>query len=440
MWRHPGVALASILVATAAQRATAQEWVVDWGATARAEYSDNYFFTATDKQSATTGTVTPFVTAARRTETSEVASVVAVGYNKVWGPDVDYGSGRAALNASLLAERSLWTGNASFVRSASLQNTASPTGTVFALAFTNATSVNGGYSYAVTENWSAGATAGGYANTYSAVQGSGTFSNDQGYYAGGTAAYTSSERTRFTLNAGYSYFKSTTDHADNVQLTIGAVHQFSPQLTLSASAGAFWNDTRTSQTDLVPASTVRNTGGLYGGSLSYALSEKAQLAIDVAENLSPSGVGTLTKNDTASVSLAYRFSERLTGRVAASYLRTSSVGAQVNSYTNKDIQGAAGISYNLAERWKLEGGYVYHHARYSQNSSEPSSNLVFVSLGYNWPGASFTPWVAARAEAQGLPGAGPVSLVGRSQLPLPTPALPEVPPEEASPFDRYMIP
>ena len=100
----------------AAQPATAQEWVVDWGATARAEYSNNYFFTATDKQSATTGTVTPFVAAARRTETSEVASVVAVGYNKVWGPDVDYGSGRAALNASSLAERSLWTGNASFVR------------------------------------------------------------------------------------------------------------------------------------------------------------------------------------------------------------------------------------------------------------------------------------------------------------------------------------
>jgi hypothetical protein len=406
------------------------------GVTARAEYNDNYFFTATDKQSAVTGTVTPFAAAARQTETSQIVSVLAVGYNKVWGPDVDYGSGRVAVNGSLLAERSLWSGDASFVRSASLQNQVGPTGTVLALAYTNATTVNGAYSYATAENWSVGATAGGYANTYSGVQSGGSFSNNWGYYAGATGGYKPSERARFNFNVGYSYFKSTTDRADNVQVTVGAVHQFSPQLTLSGAAGGFWNDTQKNQNQLVAASRVRETGGLYGGSVSYAFSERGLLAFNVLENLSPTASGTMSRSDNAGVSLSYGFSERLAGRLGANFSRTSSVGAQLNSYTNKDLQGDVGISYQLAERWKLDAGYRYERAKYTQNSSEPAANVVFVTIGYNWPGASFTPWVGGQPEVQGLPGAGPVSLIGRYQPTAPT----ETPPAEVSPFDRYTIP
>lgn len=145
-----------VLIATVAvvpSLATAQEWSVQSGATARAEYNDNYFLAPADKQSALTATMTPFVTAARRTETSDVTALVAVGANKVWGPSptVDYLSGRFGLDGSLRETRSTWSGNASFVRSSNLQSEIRPTGTTFVLAFTNAASATGGYTYALTE-------------------------------------------------------------------------------------------------------------------------------------------------------------------------------------------------------------------------------------------------------------------------------------------------
>ena len=64
--------------------AKAQAWSVQSGVAARVEYNDNYFFTANNAQSAFTASVTPFVTAARRTETSDVTALLAVGANKVW--------------------------------------------------------------------------------------------------------------------------------------------------------------------------------------------------------------------------------------------------------------------------------------------------------------------------------------------------------------------
>jgi hypothetical protein len=68
-----------------------------------------------------------------------------------------------------------------------------------------------------------------------------------------------------------------------------------------------------------------------------------------------------------------------------------------------------GLTYQFAERWKLDAAYQYTRTRYAQNSSEPRSNVVFVSVAYNWPGASFTSWLGNPAETQGLPGAGPMS-------------------------------
>ncbi len=138
-----GVACVATAATAVASLASAQEWSVQSGATARIEYNDNYFFTSSatqssisgsstpvGTQSAFTGTITPFITAARRTETSDVTALIAIGANKVWGlsPTVDYLSGNFGLIGSLREARSTWTGNASFVRSASLQNETEPDG------------------------------------------------------------------------------------------------------------------------------------------------------------------------------------------------------------------------------------------------------------------------------------------------------------------------
>ncbi len=192
------------------------------------------------------------------------------------------------------------------------------------------------------------------------------------------------------------------------------MHQFSPQLTLSASAGGFWDKTKVVQSDLPAAgSEQRTTGELYGGSISYTFSERTQFGVNVSENLTPSGSGTLNKTDVASATLTHRFSEGLTGRLGASYNRTTIPVTISSSSTDSYYVGEFGLSYALAERWKLDAGYRYSRASYGQTSGEPRSNVVFVSIGYNWPGASFTDWVGLRPDVQGLPGAGAVLLSER---------------------------
>ena len=453
------LALALAAIVTPAV-AAAQAWSVQSGATARGEFNDNYFFTSTNQQSAFTASVSPFVTAARRTETSDVSALLAVGLNRVWGPSptADYVSGRAGLNGAVNDDRSTWTGAISFVRAPLLQYAQTQAGTTLVRAYTNTANVNGSYSYALTERWSVGATAAWYDNNYAAVEGGSALSDNHGYNAGATLNYLYSERTRITAAAIFSNYSSDIARSDAVTTTLGIVHEFSPQLTLSASVGGFWSDIQTTQTALVCPTTPilcdtgvaqrvpvssgtqrHDSGPLYGGGLSYAFSERTRLFASYSQSISPGSTGTLTRTNNAAAALSHDFSERLTARLGVGYTRTAFPTALSGSFVNQTYLGEIGASYRLAERWILDAGYRYTRADYADNPSQPTSNVVFVSIAYNWPGTSFTDWVGTRVGADSLPGAGPISFPERR--PAPTSAEPpSAPPESSSPFDAFPIP
>jgi len=439
--------------------ATAQAWFVQGGAAARAEFNDNYFFTSTERQSAYTASISPFITAARRTETSDVTALLAVGLNEVWGPSptTTYVSGRLGLISTLRDERSTWAGDVSLSRAPLLQSAQTSTGVTLVRAYTNTASVNGSYSYALTERWSVGAIAGWYGNTYSEVEGASLLSNNRGYNAGATLDYQYSERTRATAAVTYSHYSSDITRNAAVTTTLGLVHRLSPQLSLSASIGKFWSNIETTQTALVCPTTPtlcdtgvvqrvpvlsgerrRDSGPLYGGSLNYAFSERTGLFLGLSENLSPSSTGTLTKTDNVAASLSHRFSERLIGRVGLGYTRTAYPAGLSSSFTNTTYVGEIGTSFRLAERWTLEAGYQYTRAEYADNPSQPTSNFVFISVAYNWPGSSFSDWLDTRFNSlSNRVGAGPVSL----PAPATTPSTAEQPsglPEKT--FDNFTIP
>lgn len=473
---RPTRALVAAAFAAWPMIAAAESWLLQNGFSARTQYTDNYFFAATGKESGFTATVSPFVTAARRTETSEVAAVLAVGANKVWGlsENIDYLSGRLGLDGTLRDDRSTWAGSIAYSRAPTLQNQITQRGNVLALAYTDTASANGSYSYQASERWSLGVRAGAFNNQYSSVQSQSTnasLQNNSAYYGGGTINYAYSERTQFNFVAAYGHTTSDLTRSDSITATIGFVHRFSERFTISASVGEFWTDIQATQTALVcPTTPVlcdsgvvlrvpitsgdsrSDNGQLYGGNVSYAFSERTSFSALLSENLAPSSAGTLTKTDTAGASLSHSFSERLTGRLGASYSRTVFPSGLSGLSTTNYYSGEVGMSYLLAERWRLDAGYRYVRAEYTQQSaSEPQSNTVFVSIGYNWPGASFTDWVGARLDTQGLPGAGPVPLSAGSSVTARTAAPTEPvdaeqaseagqPTPETSPFDQFTIP
>ncbi len=390
--------VAIILVAAAATAgpsiATAQAWSVQSGATGRGEYTDNYFFTAENPQSAFTASISPFITAARRTENDEIAALLAVGANRVWGPSptTDYLSGRFALNASARQVRSTWAGNISIMRAPSLQDELTPSGSILALAYVDNAAVNGSYTYEFTELWSLGVNAGGYGNRYENVEGGGTQPNNHGYSVGATTRYAFSDRTPLTFSVSYSYFSSDLTRSESVTPTLGIVHQFSPSLTISATVGGFWTTTEAGQavtvcpttpgscTSITTGETRRNSGPLYGGSVTYDLSEQTRLDASFGENLVPSSSGVLTKNDSVNASLIHRFSDTLTGRLGASYTRSIFPGA-LSEFNNSSYSGEIGATYRLGERWILETGYRYTGAQYSGNALEPQVELRFLKRG-----------------------------------------------------------
>jgi outer membrane receptor protein involved in Fe transport len=171
------------------------------------------------------------------------------------------------------------------------------------------------------------------------------------------------------------------------------------------------------------------------------LSDRTDIGASLSEGLSPSGSGTLSKIDLAAASIVHRFSERLIGRVGASYQRTILPTTISTSSTSNQYTAEVGMTYALAERWKLDAGYRYTRARYEEIPGEPRSNAVFISIAYNWPGASSTDWVGRRPDVQGTPWAGVV---------VPSASSPEsarsgdVSPESSlpapSPFDPLTIP
>jgi opacity protein-like surface antigen len=447
------------LVAFMPTVATAQAWFVQGGAAARTEFNDNYFLTSSNRQSAFTASVSPFVTAARRTETTDVTALLAVGLNEVWGPSptTTYLSGSLGLNGDLRDERSTWAGAVSLSRAPLLQSAQTSTGVALVRAYTNTANLNGSYSYALTERWSVSAIVGWYGNTYDAVEDGGSLSDNRGYNAGATLDYRYSERTRATSAVTYSHYSSDITRNDAVTTTLGFVHELSPQLTLSASIGWFSSDIETTQTALVCPTTPilcdtgtvqrvpvssgerrRDSGPLYGGSIRYAFSERTKLFVDLSENLSPSSTGTLTKTDNVAASLSHQFSERLTGRLGVGYTRTAFPAGLSSSFTNSTYLGEIGASFRLAERWTLDAGYRYTRAEYSDNPSQPTSNFVFIGVAYNWPGSSFTDWVGTRFDVNNQAGAGPVSLPARATAP--KAGEPSSAPPGKSTFDSFTIP
>lgn len=449
------VALGALVPSVAA----AQAWFVQSGVAARAEYNDNYLLTSTDQQSAFTASVSPFVTAARRTETTDVTALLAVGLNRVWGlsPTTDYVSGRLGLSGSVSDERSTSTGAVSYVRAPSLQSAVTQAGVVLVRADSDAATVSGSYIYALTERWSVGATAGWYWNSYDAREVGGSLADNWGYNAGATLAYGFSERTRLTAAASFGHYASDVTQSDSVTTTFGVVHELSPQLTVSASLGGFWSEMEAKQSALVcPTAPIlcdtglvqrvpvssgdqrRDSGPLYGGGISYAFSERTRLFASLSQSLAPGSTGTLTRTNDAAASLSHRFSERLTGRLGVAYTRTKFPAGLSGSFANEYYLGEIGASFQLAELWILDAGYRYARAEYSDNPAHPVSNLVFISVGYNWPGTSFTDWVGARVGGDSRPGAGPISLPERR--PVPTRGEPPSAPQESSPFDAFPIP
>jgi len=391
--------------------ACAQEWGYRPGGSARIEFTDNYLLRAFDKQSATTYSVQPFITAYRRTETSQVNLLAGVGYNYVTGipGDNDYWTGRLALDGAATFDRSLLGFNVSIARDNALVTETQQTGIVLGAGSVSTGSTAGlNYTYKLTERWSAGAFGSVYQNNYTTPSGSPTsLQNNSGYSAGGTLGYTLSPRTQLALTGTYAYYDSDITTNNTVTVQLAATHQYSEQLTVSGYGGYFWSKIDATQNVAVCPTTptlcqlglvqfVTIPGGsndssgdtLFGGTVSYAYSQRTSFSVDASQSITPSGTGTITKATNVNAYAYHNFSERLRGRVGGTWTRSTIPGFNTDSFQTTYYSVIAGGSYNLSDAWLLDFGVRRDHS--DQRGVNADANVVFVSIGYNWPGTSMS--------------------------------------------------
>lgn len=437
-----------------ATQASAQPWTWQAGGAARAEFNDNYFFTSDARDSAFVGSIAPFVSGARRAETSEITAFLGVAGNKVWGASAarDYGSGRAAVTGSQWDAVSTVSGSASYSRLPSLQNTATPGGIVQTRAVDDFAAIDGAYSRALSERWSAGATVKAYSHRYDDLGTGATFQNNWAWQAGGTTGYAVSQQTQVALALLYSHLASEIERSDAITATLGIAHEVSPELTLSASGGGYWlkSDTARSAFACAPGSDgcgdegtrvrSRHDGGLYGGSVRWGLREGSTLLATVSDVLAPTGTGALSRSAIAALSVVQTYSERLTGRLAAGYTKTTFPTVATQS-TERSYAAEVGINYELAEGWTLDAGYRYVRTDYSGTGQNPRSNVIFLNVAYAWSQAPAVRWTPPQPDYGALPGAGPVPLrqhpTGAPDLAAPQPVAPDL---DRSPFDPWSLP
>jgi hypothetical protein len=438
--------LASRLAATVAAAAAllpglagAQQWGFNYGGSARTEYTDNYQLRPINTFSATTLTVSPFVTGFRRTETSQLNLLAGIGYNYVLasggGDNTDYWSGRLNLNGSTVVERSNYGFNVGVSRDQTIRTEAIQTGIVFGTPSTRtAVTAGANYGYQLTERWNAGANASVFSNSFGNVQGTtaNTGLNDNtGYGFGGNLGYAWSNRTQVTLAANYSHFASDITDSDSISTTLAATHQYSDRLTVSGYGGYFWSKIKSTQNFVVCPTTPifcqlgfvpfvpvalgterDSTGTLFGGSVNYRITEKTSFNFNASQNLTPSGTGVVTKATAMTAGLSHAFSERMRGGLSAGWTRSTVPGFDNNVNQRSTFYSyGANVSYDLAERWLLDVGVRRQET--DNRGVSANGNVIFVSIAYNWPGQSFSDWtggfggfpVPAAAPTAGIPPA-----------------------------------
>ena len=437
-----------IAVATLAPAlAVAQEWQLVYGGASRAEYTDNYYYVAPSStgassvgpESAFTLSLIPFVAAVRRTEVSEVKAIASIGANKAWGVSEEYLSARVALEGLLREERSTWTGSISYDRTSELQDVISNQQVVLVRTYTDTVSLDGALTYRLTEQWVAGTGVSGEFNRYDSVQDVASVVDDVNVAAYGDLRYDFSDRTRALFSLNYTYYAGDLTRSDIVTARAGIAHRYSPQLAVSATAGWYWSDTRNRSGAPVSEDVFGGeNGGLFGANVEYAFTEATQLTASASQGLTPSGVGTISKSDNVAVALTHRFSDSLRGHVGAEYARTTFSGSLNNDYSEKTVQAEVGLAWRIAERWTMDAGYRYERTRYSLESGEPRSNVVFLTLAYNWPGASLTGWIGRSTDSKGLAGASPLSPRDFATRGIDATSAPSA--QEPQPLDPFTLP
>lgn len=384
----------------------AAEWVAEPSINLREQYNDNIrLTTADDHEDTWTTTLDPRLRLRRRTELWDLTANARVSAEAHQGGDgldntvdtfFDLASERRF-------ERGSWNASASQIDDTTTQTEVLDLDTGFTTAQIDRTKRNFqlGAEYMFTETtWLQGSVG------YSTLEYDGTARVGYDTLSPSlTIVHQLNPRTQ--VFGVYSHDVTNYDNARDTESTtdslmLGAEYDFTETWKLNGSVG--YQRTQTSQTlatavprpgfeiffplifDVVNATDeTEATGLVYNLNLSRTF-ETGSLSLMGSRAVRPSSDGTSNESTSFTLRGNRRFSAKLSGNMAVSYLQSSRLDA-TNSNSDRDrYRISPSLAWQLDQDLKLDAGYIYTRVdKGSGSNTTADSNAVFVGLGYSWP-------------------------------------------------------
>ena len=392
------------LAAPTVSGAIATPLTVDYGVTARSEYTDNFGFSG---QSTFVTSIGPTATVRMDSEAVRLSGSVGLFATHYSNSAVGQGTTsdpRFNFAGSLLQERSTYSLTSSYFRDRGF-NTVAPQPTAGFQTGNQRTffSIAPGFSYTLTERLSANA---GYSYTTSFYdQAAASQPDNVNHAVSAGLQYRVTERDTAGVSLSKSQFRTepTTTDSDSTSLQVSWSRRLSEVSTATAFVGSSDSNVRgrsTQQVCLLPIQFCLNgqfpfqqttTGSdfssrspVYGFNYSTQWSPSLSASAQAARSVQPGVSGSITQRDSLGAALAYRLTERTATSLDYTWSQNAFVTSSSSAGLNATLQVVSmNVSHDLGDSWALSGG-----ARYSMTSiatANPNATAVFVSLSKSWP-------------------------------------------------------
>lgn len=133
--------------------------------------------------------------------------------------------------------------------------------------------------------------------------------------------------------------------------------------------------------------TDKSSGTLFNLSTNYD-GEVNHVSFVLSRSLTPSGEGNVNEQDKIGLVWSRKLSETLSFNINTSYQESQTVD-RFNTTDREYLQISPTMSWQLQEQLSLKFGYQYRDQKSSDRGSA-DSNMVFLTVGYDWDGLRFS--------------------------------------------------
>lgn len=111
--------------------------------------------------------------------------------------------------------------------------------------------------------------------------------------------------------------------------------------------------------------------------------ETSDVSLNLSRRVMPSGIGSLIRANSLSLSMSDHFSEKVTGSVTASVTESQYLSSVIPFSTSRYYTIAPGLAWRLTRRWTLASGVAFANDTYTGSSQSVSATAVYLTLRYN---------------------------------------------------------